>query len=163
MTPTKIPIVKLSFISHILPAGLLSLTAPSSAQQCPEKMDVVFLLDHSGSITDRNPKNGSWDNWDLVKSFVVEMVKELVISLENSHVGVATFGNLAISRLDLNGHYDSASIITTIQNIPPGNGRTNTYAGLKLMREMFRVENGGRLLPFVTSFVTEHETLSKIL
>lgn len=107
-------------------------------------MDVVFLLDHSGSINDRNPTNGSWDNWVLVKNFVVEIVKELDISLDNSHVGVATFGNMAISRIDLNDLYDSSSISNTISNIPPGNGNTNTYAGLKLMREMFRVENGGR-------------------
>ena len=111
-------------------------------------MDVVFLLDHSGSITDNNPKNGSWDNWVLVKDFVVAMVKELVIGRDNTHVGVATFGNLALSRLDLNDLYDSNNIIRRIQSIPAGNDNTNTYAGLKLMREMFRVENGGRSLTY---------------
>ena len=113
---------------------------------CSIKSDVIFLLDHSGSIRDRNPANGSWDNWELIKDFVVSIVEGLDVGYEKTHVGLATFGNYAISRFQLNTMFDVSEIVRTIRALGPGNGNTNTYEGLKLVRNMFALDRGGRWL-----------------
>ena len=40
---------------------------------CDDKLDLVVILDSSGSIRDNNPEDGSYDNWQLVKDFVTSL------------------------------------------------------------------------------------------
>ena len=38
------------------------------------KADIAFLLDSSGSIRDNNPADKSYDNWNLVLTFLADIV-----------------------------------------------------------------------------------------
>ena len=36
-------------------------------------IDLCIVIDSSGSIRDNNPKDGSYDNWELLLNFVKEV------------------------------------------------------------------------------------------
>ena len=69
------------------------------------KIDLVFLVDGSGSICDNDsggtrndPKNNgklTCDSWELVKQFMIEFVAKLNVGLQDTRVGLATFANNA--------------------------------------------------------------------
>ena len=52
---------RISFVSNYY------LTVPKT--ECG-MVDLCVVLDSSGSIKDRNPTDGSYDNWELILSFV---------------------------------------------------------------------------------------------
>lgn len=106
--------------------------------------DIVFVVDHSGSITDSNPSNGSWDNWLLMKDFMAKIVQQTNVSFDGIHVGLVTFGNIGLPRFRLNKHYTKAGVENAIRTLRSGNGETNMYAGLVQMRALFRENKGGR-------------------
>lgn len=112
---------------------------------CSKKSDIVFVVDQSGSIVDNNPRNGSWDNWALIKQFIIAIVRNSNVSYDGTHVALLTFGNIAVPRFHLNDFYGVDEVVAAIEKIPPGQGQTNTYAGLYTTRvEMFSVEYGAR-------------------
>jgi len=53
---------------------------------CSKKSDIVFVVDNSGSIRDNNPTNGSWDNWQLIREFVITAVRGFNISYDRTRV-----------------------------------------------------------------------------
>ena len=55
-------------------------------------LDVVFVIDSSGSIRDNNIA-GQDDNWGLLLDFVCDMVDNLNIGPKLSHVAAVAFGN----------------------------------------------------------------------
>ena len=60
-------------------------------------LDVVFILDSSGSIQEDDP-----GNWDLLKSFIINAADTLEVSADGTHVGLVQFSNRAelIFKLD---------------------------------------------------------------
>ena len=42
-------------------------------------MDIVFVIDSSGSIRDLNPTDGSYDNWELTLKFVADIINSFTI------------------------------------------------------------------------------------
>ena len=51
---------------------LLLMTSPCGG--CREKIDLLLVIDSSGSIRDNNPADGSFDNWQLVKDFLRDLI-----------------------------------------------------------------------------------------
>jgi len=95
---------------------------------------MVFVLDHSGSITDNNPKNGSWDNWVLMKDFVKSIISSRKISADGTRVAVVTFGNSAQVVFPLNKFTDAASATNAVSSIPLAKENTDLYLGLNVAR-----------------------------
>lgn len=62
------------------------------------RLDIVIVVDCSGSIRDNNPPNGP-DNWDLIVDFVVSIIRGLEISDAGSHVAIVTFGKILVMYL----------------------------------------------------------------
>ena len=54
------------------------------------RVDVCFVVDHSGSIRDTNPPG--IDNWQLVLNFIVGVVSAINVGPTTTHVGVVSFG-----------------------------------------------------------------------
>ena len=104
----------------------------------------MFVVDHSGSIQDNNPANRSWDNWQLMKDFMIAIVRQSNVSFDGTHVGLVTFGNVGTRRFRLDKHRDTESVVRAIENLRSGNGETNMYAGLVQMRDVFTEKRGGR-------------------
>jgi len=54
-------------------------------------LDVVFVLDSSGSIRDNNVP-GEMDNWGLLLDFIEDIIEKLNVGPTLSHVAAVMFG-----------------------------------------------------------------------
>ena len=108
---------------------------------CP--VDIVFLLDSSGSIKDTSPANQS--NYDLEKEFVVDIIKRLDIGQLKVRVGLLFFSTQAKSHIYLNEEYDKEKLIAKVLATPFIGGQTNIADALQLLiTEQFVSKNGDR-------------------
>jgi hypothetical protein len=96
-------------------------------------LDLVFVVDSSGSIRDNNPSDGSYDNWNLLLEFMTQVVDGLTIGLDGSRIGVVKYSNKGESMFYLNTYTSSWDINGAILNIPYSGGNTNTSGGLREM------------------------------
>ena len=114
---------------------------------CSNALDLVFLIDGSGSI------ETPWSGGEVgafkskVLKFVQEMVQYFTIGPNATRVGVATFSTKVTVNFELKDHSSSAGVQAAIQDIPYPKGQTYTSDGIKKVRkEMFTVEAGMRPL-----------------
>jgi len=56
-------------------------------------VDISFVVDHSGSIKYHNPPNTT--NWKLIIDFMVNLVMEINVAEDATHVGAVSFGELS--------------------------------------------------------------------
>ena len=89
-------------------------------------IDLVFVLDESGSITA--------SGFDLIREFVANISSALDIGLQRSLVGVILFSTSTHIEFSVTQHTDEASLLTAIDNLPYGGGGTNTAAAIDLLR-----------------------------
>ena len=108
-------------------------------------LDLVFVLDSSGSIRDANPADGAFDNYALMLEFVIDIVNALNVGPGGTHVGLVFFSNDAINEFFLNSFSTRSDIVNAIRNLTYLGGDTHTAAGLFEMRQtQFTVMNGDR-------------------
>ena len=108
-------------------------------------MDLVFVLDSSGSIRDGNPKDGSYDNWQLLLNFVVNVISELRISEDDTRVGIVKFSDIGEKIFYLNTYYNKEDMIDAVRRISYVGSNTNTVGGLRKMKyNQFQRDNGDR-------------------
>ena len=101
------------------------------------QLDLVFVLDSSGSVKE--------DNWLLVLEFVTTLVDGLEIGPFRTQVGVVTYSNKAKASIYLDSYEDSDELKDAILEIDWKDQKTNTSGGLWLMREvMFGPDHGDR-------------------
>ena len=131
-----------------------------AVSECKRKIDIAFVIDQSGSITDKNPPNGAYDNWELVKDFVIRVVNYFNIGYDETRVAAVTFGNHGLIRFYLSNYTSKLDIENAIRPIEAGNGQTNTWEGLRKMRiDIFNTDNGDRLLvPNVAIVITDGQS-----
>ena len=98
------------------------LTVPP--MDCPA--DIVFVLDESGSI-------GS-TNFELMKSFLSQLVARLDIDSGNTRVGLVTYSNNVGTGFNLSAHSSVASVQAAISSLTYSGGGTNTAAALAHVR-----------------------------
>ena len=99
-------------------------------------IDLIFVLDSSGSI-------GPF-NFQLVRTFVTNVVTQLDIGPDQSRVGLITFSSSAIVRFRLNTYRTNASLLQAITRAPYSAGGTNTQAGLNTLISQFSTIFGAR-------------------
>jgi len=56
------------------------------------EMDISFVVDHSGSIKENNPPHTT--NWQLILDFMANLVLEINVGEDETHVGAVSFGKL---------------------------------------------------------------------
>ena len=82
---------------------------------CPDcttkPLDICFLLDSSGSITEKGA-----GNWDFVTSFVNNFIENFEIGPAETRVGLVTFSNQAAIRIGLNTTFDKDRLKELTQN-----------------------------------------------
>ena len=106
---------------------------------------MVFVLDSSGSIRDNNPKDGSYDNWNLLLQFVADVAGRLSIGFSETRVGIVKFSDIGDSIFYLNTHGDRSSMRSAILGISYVGSNTNTAAGIREMHySQFTTDNGDR-------------------
>ena len=96
--------------------------------------DIAFVLDSSGSIRAANPRNKSWDNWDLIRQFVVRLVRRLSIGEHGIRVGSVSYSHVARVNFLLNRYFTTRELVQAIEKIEYIDNSTNTADGLRVMR-----------------------------
>ena len=108
-------------------------------------VDLVFVLDSSGSIRDNNPSDGSYDNYALVLQFVRRIVESLMIGENLSRVGMVIYSNTAFNYFYLRTYFDRNQMIQVILQARYIGGTTNTAQGIFYAREQqFTAGQGDR-------------------
>ena len=107
------------------------------------RVDIVFVLDESGSVTSTN--------FALMTSFVSDLVAKLDINSGNTRVGLVTYSSVVDDTVyglfHLNKYIMMASSMqNAINNLRYSGGGTNTAGALQYVRtKMLKVDKGDRL------------------
>jgi len=96
-----------------------------------ESIDLVFMVDTSGSICDGNI--GHVDNFQLMLNFVKSTVQLLTISSQESLVGMIGFSNDAYLHFNVQEHTNITSLLTAIDSLYYYGGSTNIASALELL------------------------------
>ncbi|CAH1784875.1 unnamed protein product [Owenia fusiformis] len=117
--------------------------------ECNGYIDLVFVLDTSGSIFEAN--------FDLVKTFVKDIILNLPISSSKTRVGAVSFATSAQRNFYLNTYFDNRELLNAIERIPYTGGATNIAEALQLIRlDIFKEVNGDRAsVPNVVVLITD--------
>ncbi|XP_017164866.1 collagen alpha-6(VI) chain-like isoform X2 [Poecilia reticulata] len=102
-----------------------------------ELMDLVFLIDRSGSITSANH--------NTVKNFTAEIVMRLEISDKLTHIGLAQFSADFRHEFYLNDYYSEKDIVDHIKMIRYSGGETYLGRALRSMKQYFSPLRGSRI------------------
>lgn len=101
------------------------------------KIDLVFVLDASTSVTE--------PNYRLMKNFVKDFLAEAEIDSGNVRVAVIIYSTEDYVQFQLNTYRTQADVFNAIDAIPYRHGSTNTADALRTMRtQMFTQSNGDR-------------------
>ncbi|KAK6961160.1 collagen alpha-3(VI) chain-like isoform X4, partial [Biomphalaria glabrata] len=113
-------------------------TTPKQRVSCAgSKLDLVFVLDASTSVTE--------PNFELMKDFVKDFLLDADIDGDNVRVGVVIYSDADYVQFQLNTYAKKADVYNAIDDIPYRYGSTNTADALKTMRSvMFTARNGDR-------------------
>ena len=116
---------------------------PPSA--CQGVADIGIIIDGSGSIRDMNPADRSYDNWDLLLKFVINVVEHFTVSPTGNHVGLVVFSDRGQLLFKLDKYYDTQGLIEAVQKIVYPGRNTNTSGGLYVARsQLFTGKDGDR-------------------
>jgi len=95
--------------------------------------DIVFVVDSSGSIRDRNPADYSYDNWNKILEFVADVIDGLNIADDGDHVGLVIYSQVARLEFTLNFSYNKMVLRTAVLNSAYMGSLTNTSGGIRAM------------------------------
>jgi hypothetical protein len=116
---------------------------------CQAALDLMFLLDASGSI-EMPALGGAVGNFhDKVLGFVKELIPYFQIGHGNNEtqVGVFTFSDIVNEAVLLNQYDTAAGLVARVDTIPYTQGGTYTSSGLSAIRtSMMSLANGMRPL-----------------
>jgi uncharacterized protein YegL len=105
----------------------------------------VFVVDSSGSIRGANPADKSFDNYNLLLTFITEIIDALPISLTQVKVGMVIFGNAAKSEFYLNSYQNKTLLKQAVLNATYLDENTNTSGAIREMHyNQFTVQRGHR-------------------
>ena len=104
---------------------------------CNKAVDLVFLVDASGSV---GPKH-----FAVMLSFLQTTVSYFHIAPHGTRVGIATFSDTPIIYINLNDHINKSTLMADIGNITYVHGSTNTDLAIRTMyTAMFTRQAGER-------------------
>ncbi|CDJ53405.1 microneme protein 2, putative [Eimeria brunetti] len=118
---------------------LLSCTIPTAERVCTNLLDVVAVIDESGSI--------GTANFDKVRKFLSQFGSSLPLSSEDVRVGLVSFGTRAVKHWDLKDPRAQSveMFVQATKKLPYGSGSTYTHLGLNEAEAMlFSADRGGR-------------------
>ncbi|XP_078580606.1 uncharacterized protein LOC144864418 isoform X3 [Branchiostoma floridae x Branchiostoma japonicum] len=121
------------------------------------ELDLVFLLDGSGSVTTAN--------FDIVKEFTRRLANNFDISLADTRVGVVQYSDSPTSEFNLNSFNTNELVDLAIRNIQYQQGGTNTGQAIDFARvNSFSANNGDRSdVPNVMIVVTDGQSSDDVV
>lgn len=126
--------MKISLIAAVCMAFVFAQSVMVDSQQIECRVDVVFVVDNSGSIRDTNV-NGV-DNWKLCLDFVQYLVKQISVAADETRVAMVTFGERGYLEWGLMDHPTEASVVQAVANLRYRGENTNTTGGMWLAKDI---------------------------
>ena len=102
------------------------LTAPPA--NCTTAVDLIFVIDSSGSIGSRG--------YEQMKSFVSQIVNKFDIESGNVRVGLLMYSTTVNTAFNLNTYSSRADVRAAVANLTYSAGRTNTGDALAYVRQV---------------------------
>jgi len=103
-------------------------------------LDLAFVVDSSGSINYKDPRN-----WDITREFLVNVTSLFNIGPENVQVATVLFSTDAQVVWGLTQYQDETSLVNAIRRLPYLDDRTNLNDALYLTRtDVFAQGRGTR-------------------
>lgn len=133
---------------HVFPLGDLNMlqriedtlvrrTCREAPPSCDNSLDIIFILDTSGSISE--------PDFQRVVNFIRDLSSRLNVDAGLARVGVLTYSTDVTLVFHLNQYSTTQEMSLAIQSIRYQGGRTNTHTALAYARDvMFTSENGDR-------------------
>ena len=122
--------------------GYLYIAVP---ENCEKPFDLCLVIDSSGSIRDKDPKHGRFDNWQLQLQFVGDLVQGFTIGPDATRVGAIVFSEDVIFKFTLSEYDNTNAIIESLNKFSFMGSTTNTPDALLQTRtQCFNVANGDR-------------------
>ena len=122
------------------------------------KLDVVFIMDSSGSISDRPGKMNNW--YDIIQ-FVSRIIQGLDISQADTRIGFVSYSNSAEKFLNLTDGDDRGTVNSALQRVQSRykGGMTNINDGVVKARELFQSKpTSRRFYPNVAVLIGDGES-----
>ncbi|XP_019627190.1 PREDICTED: von Willebrand factor A domain-containing protein 2-like [Branchiostoma belcheri] len=114
-------------------SGYLSIDAP----RCGVEMDLVLVLDDSGSV--------GADNFNTLKEFVKRLTTQFDFGQGATRLGILQYSTDVTTVFSLNSYDTLEDINTAVDDMIYKGGGTNTHLALyELVNNAFSVQNGGR-------------------
>jgi uncharacterized protein YegL len=101
---------------------------------CEKEVDLVFLLDTSGSV--------GQGNFNKMLMFVDEVVRAVGFQYDRTRLGIITFSSDARVAFHLGDYKTQRALTKAIMAVPYTSGQTNMAAALRKMREDMFVQVG---------------------
>lgn len=99
-------------------------------------VDLVFVVDSSRIVRDQNPPDGSYDNWELLLQFVVNVINKLTIGSSATRIGLVKFFSAGQNEFYLNTYSTKTDVINRVLGLSyVGSQETNIAEGLRIMHE----------------------------
>ena len=100
-------------------------------------LDIIFVMDASGSIHS--------SNFQTMKTFVHDIVNSFDIGLDRVRVGVMSYGYSYTFHFYLNTYSSKSSVLSAINSLPYSGGGTDTAGALNAVRTIgFTTSYGAR-------------------
>lgn len=118
---------------------VLSGNSSDQDQVCTSLLDVMLVVDESGSI--------GASNYQKVRSFLGDFIKSMPVSSEDVRIGLITFATTAVTRWDLSSAkaQDPVQGSQAALSIPYTAGLTYTDRGLTMASDLlYNTQKGGR-------------------
>lgn len=104
---------------------------------CHNKVDMVFLLDGSGSVT--------MDQFKIAKKFVTDLVKHFDISKEKTNVAVASYSQYVHTARTFNDDASRESVLKVVDELRYEGAASRLDFGFDLLEfKLFDTKTGAR-------------------
>ena len=100
-------------------------------------LDLIFVMDASGSV--------GYSNFQTMKNFVYDIVNSFEVGSDSVRVGVMSFASSYSFHFHLNTYSSKSSVLSAVNNLPYSSGGTDTAGALNAVRTIgFTTSNGAR-------------------
>ncbi|XP_069861394.1 collagen alpha-6(VI) chain [Dipodomys merriami] len=140
-------------LQHIEDDLVLGICSPQEECKRIEVLDVVFVIDSSGSI--------DHDEYSIMKDFMIGLVKKADVGKNQVRFGALKYADDPEVLFYLNALDTKSEVISTIQHDQPMGGNTYTAKALAFSDHMFTEARGSRLhqgVPQILMVITDGES-----
>ncbi|XP_054545747.1 collagen alpha-6(VI) chain isoform X2 [Talpa occidentalis] len=140
-------------LQHIEDDLFFGICSPREECKRIEVLDVVFVIDSSGSI--------DHDEYSIMKDFMIDLVKKADVGKNQVRFGALKYSDDAEVLFHLNRFDTKLEVISVLQNDQPKGGNTYTAKALNFSNHMFTEAQGSRLnkgVPQVLIVITDGES-----